>query len=847
MSDSHATHPFKAMHASGGRPTALDAGIFAVSLAILLVELLLTRIFSVVMYHHFSFLSVSLAMTGIGLGGLLVTLLPRTFRRDNLSVLGPLLAVGFAGAVIAGSWVAFHTPIKLQETADNWGNLLWILLSCLLPFILGGLVIAHILAFNAERAHRLYFFDLLGAGLACLLFVPLVRWLGAPSALLVAAAIGVLGGVFLARSTALRITGAVVVLGMLVAAQLNTTRGFFDLRFAKGGPTAPTLVTRWNAFSRVEVRGTSDDLYRLRTPVSWGFSSMLRTQARELHLLYDADALTQIVGFDGDLKKVDYLLWDVTSAAHHVRKNASVLVIGAGGGRDVLAALAGGARSVAGVEINDVTVDLMRTRFHDYTGDLYVDYPGVTITVEDGRSYVQHTEERFDLIQASLVDTWAASAAGAYALAENSLYTTDAFRDYLDKLSPDGMVSFSRWYADPPVETMRVIVLAREALASIGVTEPARHVMIVRTDPRMTRRPSLATVLVKKTPFTESEVAALRGWASAMVFDLPYVARLPGPMVDDASIPAGPRDANGSEPAFLELLENGGLASLSIDSAPIDTGAYDLSPTTDDKPFFFDRVPLVGWLKHRIGLPAPKWAASELPLASRTLLVALVVTMLNAMLLVALPAVAGVARGRGRKGDVAARGAAAGVLSSRFAWMAYFAALGLGYIVVEIVLIQRLNLYLGNPAFALTVVLFTMLASSGAGSLFAERFADPRALSRILAVVVAGIALVWLTIDPFIHLTLGASRGIRIILAVLYVAPVAFVMGMPFPTGLRLAGRESESLVPWAWAVNGATSVLGSVLAVVVSMTAGFSMSLVFAGIAYGVGFVVARAAARPE
>ena len=150
MSDSHATHPFKAAHASGGRPTALDAGIFAVSLAILLVELLLTRIFSVVMYHHFSFLSVSLAMTGIGLGGLLVTLLPRTFRRDNLSVLGPALAIGFAAAVIVGSWVAFHTPIKLQETADNWGNLLWILLSCLLPFILGGLVIAHILAFNAE-------------------------------------------------------------------------------------------------------------------------------------------------------------------------------------------------------------------------------------------------------------------------------------------------------------------------------------------------------------------------------------------------------------------------------------------------------------------------------------------------------------------------------------------------------------------------------------------------------------------------------------------------------------------------------------------------------------------------
>jgi spermidine synthase len=839
MTDPHIARPAPA---SGLPPSALEAGIFAVSLAILLVELLLTRVFSVVMYHHFSFLSVSLAMTGIGLGGLLVTLLPRTFRRDNLSALGPALAIGFAVMVIAGSWVAFHTPIKLQETADNWSNLIWILLSCLVPFILGGLVIAHILAFNAERAHRLYFFDLFGAGLACLLFVPLVRWVGAPSALLVAAAIAVLGGACLARSTTTRIAGAVLALAVLGAAQLNTTRGFFDLRFAKGGDAAPTLVTRWNAFSRVEVRGTPDDLYRLRPPVSWGFSSMLRTQARELHLLYDADAMTQIVGFDGDLKKVEYLLWDVTSAAHHVRKSDNVLVIGAGGGRDVLAALAGGARSVAGVEINDVTVELMRTRFHDYTDGLYVDHPRVAITVEDGRSYVQHTEERFDLIQASLVDTWAASAAGAYALAENSLYTVDAVGDYLDKLTPDGMVSFSRWYADPPVETMRVVVLAREALRSVGVTDPSRHVMIVRTDSRMTRRPSLATVLLKKTPFTDAEQDALRGWASAMMFDLPYV---PGPAStgpDDGSKGAAPVGARGSEPAFLKLFFGEELASLSVDSAAIDIGAYDLSPTTDDKPFFFDRVPLVGWIKYRLGLPAPAWAASELPLASRTLLVALIVTTLNAMLLIALPAVVGVARGR--KVDAASSGAR-GALSSRLAWMTYFAALGLGYIVVEIVLIQRLNLYLGNPAFALTVVLFTMLASSGAGSLFAERFTDPRALSRILATVVAGIALVWLTIDPFIHLTLGASRGIRIILAVLYVAPVAFVMGMPFPTGLRLAGRESESLVPWAWAVNGATSVLGSVLAVVVSMTAGFSMSLVFAGIAYAVGFAVSRATAQ--
>ena len=784
---------------SNARAYALEAGILAVSLAILLVELLLTRIFSVVMFHHFSFLAVSLAMTGIGLGGLLVTLMPGIFRRDNLAVLAPALTVGFAVAVVLGGSVAFNTPIKLVETADNWSNLVSILLSCLVPFIFGGLVIAHILAFNAERAHRLYFFDLVGAGLACLLFGPLVGRLGAPSALLVAAAVGIAGGVFLARNATVKAVGVVVVITMIAAAQLNTTRGFFDLRFAKGAPEAPTLVTRWNAFSRVQVRGTPADINRPRVPVSYGFSSMLQTTARELHLLYDADAMTQIVGFNGDLETVQYLLWDVTSAAHHVRKNPNVLVIGAGGGRDVIAALAGGAKSVAGVEINDVTVDLMRTRFRDYTDRLYVDHAGVTVSVEDGRSFIQHTGERFDLIQASLVDTWAASSAGAYALAENSLYTTDAFRDYFAKLTPDGMVSFSRWYADPPIEVMRLVVLAREALADIGVTEPARHIAIVRTDSLMTRRPSLATVLVKRSPFTASEIEALRGWAQAMIFDLPYL-----PVVDGDG-------ASGSEPAFAALLGPTEVAAVFAENA-----AFDLSPTTDNRPFFFDRVPVVGWLLHRIGLPAPAWAAGELPLGSRTLLIALVVTVVNALLLLTLPALAGVS-GRGL----------------HFGWIAYFACLGLGYIVVEIVLIQRFNLYLGNPAYALTVVLFTMLISSGVGSLYAERFDEVRTLSQMLAVVCVGVVLMSLTINPFIYATLGASQQTRVVLAAIYVAPIAFLMGMPFPTGLRQAGRVSEALVPWAWAVNGATSVLGSVLAVIISMTAGFSTSLVVAAIAY--------------
>lgn len=784
------------------RLTSLDLGIFAVSLAILLLELLLTRVFSVVMFHHFSFLAVSLAMTGIGLGGLIVNLRPRWFRADNITSAGPVLALVFAFTVIAASWVAFNTPIRLQDDAANWRRVVTVLVASLVPFAAGGLVIAHILAFNSERANRLYFFDLMGAGMAAVLFVPAIAVLGAPSALLLAAAIGAMSGACLARGTRARATCGVLAAGLLAVAGANASRSFFDVRFAKGGVRAPALVTRWNSFSRVEVQGISGDMERLRAPLGFGFSSRLRAQVRELYLLYDADAMTQIVGFDGDLAKVSYLLWDVTAAAHHVRTNERVLVIGAGGGRDILAALRSGAEHVTGVEINDITIDLMRGRFRDYTHGLYVDVPKVEVVNEDGRSFVEHTPERFDLIQASLVDTWAASSAGAYALAENSLYTVEAFRDYFAKLRPDGLVSFSRWYAAPPVEVLRVVSLARAALGQIGVSAPERHVAIVRTDWRVTQRPSLATIMIKLSPFTDAEITALIDWSHRMLFDVAYVP------------PNG--SANGSEPAFATL-----LGSHSDAAHFMETAKFDLSPTTDDRPFFFDRVPLAAWLRQRAGLPAPAFASGELPLSSRTLLTALVVTAVTTLLLLCLPLLLGP-----RLADTLPIG-------RRLAWIAYFACLGVGYIVVEVVLIQRFNLYLGNPSYALTVVLFTMLVASGCGALVAQRWTRPVALIATLMVVCVGVGVLALGIGPLIGSTLSASTPTRIAIAAAFVAPLAFVMGIPFPTGLRLVGRASQSLVSWAWAVNGGASVFGSVLAVIVSMSAGFSSSLLLAGAGY--------------
>jgi SAM-dependent methyltransferase len=563
LSKARAARPLGAPHLE-----SLDVGIFAISFAILLLELLLTRVFSVVMYHHFSFLAVSLAMMGIALGGLIVNLRPDRFRADNVATVGPRFARMFALSLITAASVAFHFPVRLDAGPLMWFTVVPILAVVVLPFIFGGAIVAHILAFNAERAHRLYFFDLVGAGFGCLLFVPLIGFVGAPSALLLTAAVGTLAGAALADGRGPTLREALLAGLLLLAAGLNTRLEFFDVRFAKGARTAPALATRWNSFSRVEVRGDSSALSVERPPESWGFSSRLQVKARELHLVYDAGALTQIVGFAGNVDAVRYLLWDVTAAAHNVRSNRDVLVIGAGGGRDVLAALAGGSRSVTAVEINGVTVALMRDQFRDYTGGLYVDRPDVRVFVEDGRSFVQRAPERYDLITASLVDTWAASSAGAYALAENSLYTVEAFGNYLARLKPDGIVSFTRWYGDPPVEVFRVVTLARHALRGVGVTAPDRHVAVVRTDQRQTGHPSMATILVKRSPFTDAEMRRLGAWSGDMLFDLPYVPPFTG--------------MRGSEPAFEQLLGTDAQSARFAASA-----RADLSPTTDDRPCFF--------------------------------------------------------------------------------------------------------------------------------------------------------------------------------------------------------------------------------------------------------------------
>lgn len=801
------------------RPSRLDFGIFLISFAVLLLEMLLTRIFSVTMYYHLSFLVVSLAMLGLGASGLVVNLFASRFSPDRIWRQTAVGATLFAVASVIAVGVAFNTHVDIEE---SWKALSLLYALCLVPFLSGGLVVALILTHNPERANRLYFFDLLGAALGCLLFIPATNVLGAPTAVLTAAAIAALSAMVLAGRDALGARTAAGIVGVLLAATAiaNLRFGFYDVRVVKGHEQAPVLAIRWNSFSRTEVDGRPEDLTTPKRPSSAGYSTELPDDVTipELLLRYDGDAATQVTGFDGNLDKVTYLSYDVTAAAYQIRTYSNVLIIGAGGGRDVLTALTNGSGPVTGVEINPLTIDLMRGQFREFTGGLYNDAPGVRIVNDDGRSFVRHGGQQFELIQASLVDTWAASSAGAYALTENSLYTSDAMDDFLDHLAPDGVISFTRWYGHPPVESLRVVTIASDALRRQGVADPSRNVMVVRSNDPASPYVPVCTMLIKKSAFTASEIAALNAWAADKKFVTVYA---PGQTAPE-----------GEPTYFHELL--GPQSHKFFSEFP-----YDISAVDDNRPFFFDRVPLAAWLGHQLGIVESRVGSSPLTLGSKMLLVALALTFACTVLLLVLPLVAG----RWRAPDAEHSGVSRG---RGFLWALYFTGLGLGFIMVEIVLIQQFNLFLGYPVYSLSVVLFTMLLASSIGSLLAGNYRQAITLPRALGVLCAMLIVYVVGLPPMLDAMLGASTPVRILVAATLVAPLGLCMGMPFPTGLRLAGRESSGLVSWAWAVNGGASVFGSTLTVLVSMTFGFSASFVAGALAYAASLGVAIWLTRP-
>lgn len=766
-----------------GRSVACGS-VFLVSLAALMLELALTRLFSATMFYHFAFLAISLALFGSGASGVFVYLVRRKRPLADPRRSFARAAILFAVTTVIALVIVLRNPLPLEVGPDLLKRLVFVYAGVSLPFFFAGCAVTVAITAWTADINRLYLFDLTGAAAGCLLVIPALDTLGAVDTVLAVAVIAAGSGALAAGRTRRGHAAAALLLGMALLGLVagNRQSRWLELAEAKGRRQDQVLFSKWNSFSRVTVEGTLED------PV--------------LEMLIDADAATAIWRGTGDDDARQGQVPGPIAAVYHLRRHGEVLIIGPGGGTDVLAAIEAGASRITGVEVNPIIVRdvMLREPFQGYSGSLYR-RPGVHIVVDEGRSYVRSSSQRYDVIQGTLVDTWAATGAGAFALTENYLYTVEAFKDYLGHLADDGILCLTRWYFEPPDQMLRLVTVARAAMDEVGLAEPDRHFMLFVEDAQAPDH-TPGTLLLKRTPFTDEEVQTVEGLARRRGYGLLYTPRT--------------RPAN----LFTRLVEAGDVGAIAR--------AYptNIMPTRDNDPFFFNslRPEDVG----RAMETGSEWAKTNLGTAVLFALVG--ISSLGVALFILGPlALAGERISTGR----------------RLAAVLYFACLGGGFIVVEVVLLQRFVLFLGHPVYALTVVLFSLLTSCGIGSLLAGRF-DPghlgAALTRVLLSIAGLVVLYVFALPPLFYRLIHLPRPLRIAIAVAALAPLGTVMGMAMPTGLRMLDQRMPSLVPWAWGVNGAASVLGSVAALLIALASGFDQALLVGAGLYLAAVAFARA-----
>ena len=761
-----------------GQKSYIYLGVFLISCSTLMMELILTRIFSVKLYYHYAFMVISLALLGSGASGVYIFLLPELFKREHLERHLCLFSFWFAASIPAVLWLILQLDFELSFEPLIILRVFLLYSIPAVPFFLGGVCLSLAMTHLCQEISRVYFFDLAGAGFGCLLVIPLLNRLGGPSALLSLSLVAALACYLFAKSLPGKIRWLPVGFVLLIVALFaySNKQSFLTIRHVKGRNEGPVLFSKWNSFSRITV-------------------VQVKQNPQNTWIIMDGDAGTQMPNFQGDLRRWGYLRNRISSLAYHLRPNAECLIIGPGGGMDVLTALVFGCPHVTGVEINPITVnDIMRGAFKDFTGGLY-DLPQVRVVVDEGRSFIRKEERQYDVIQATLVDTWAATAAGAFVLTENNLYTVEAFKDYLSKLRPDGILTITRWNLDPPQQDLRLVSITRSAMAEMRLCNPDRSMMVIRES--RGREAVECNFLFKKSGFSDAEVERVETVSKRNGFDILYTphTRLDNP--------------------FTRLI------TTANPQAFCDSYRFNVAATRDNSPFFFHTVRLKD-LWRSFFLP---WESKKTNIGMLVLFLVFVIALLLVLLFIFVPLF------------LTPRRLARQPIKPGY--LIYFVCLGLGFILVEMTLVQRLILFLGQPVYALSVVLFSILLFSGLGSFVSSRFLNLKLERNIrrVCLLISVLVLAYIALLPAIlYEFVGLSIFPKVLLASGFLFPLSFCMGMPMPLGIYRLKIRCSVMVPWAWGVNGSASVLGSIAAVLIAASWGFNQALLTAAFLYFLG-----------
>lgn len=792
------------------------AALVLVSAGALTYEILLTRLFSIIQWHHFAYMMISLAMLGYGVCGTLLTLLrERLLPRYDIAF--TLCAASFGISAIGAFLLAQRLPFNpLVLSWDVWQPfyllLLYLLLSVPLVFSAGCVGLTFIR--YGAASHRIYSFDLLGAGSGSLLAVLLLFLLPPMAALRAVGLLGLIGAALAVWHFNLRprlMLPLLAVMALIITTILPSA--WTQLRMSSGKglsqallmPGARVVEERSSPLGLLTVVESPHIPFRHVPGLSL---NAVQEPPPQLGIFTDGDALTALTRFDGRLEPLAYL--DQTTAAlpYHLQQQSHVLVLGAGGGSGILQALIHHVPQVEAVDIDARMVDLLRNRFANFSGDLYR-RPEVAIHVAEARSFVEASATCYDLIQIELMDTFGATTSGLYGLSENYLYTVEGFQSYLRHLKPGGILALTRWVTLPPRDLLKLAATAIVAQEREGVSLPGQRLVLIRGW-------QTGTLLVKNGAFTPSEIAEIRAFSEARSFDVEW---LPGLMREESN--------------HYNVLDQSyfydGIQALAGQHKQdfIERYKFDIRPATDDRPYFYhffrwQALPEIFHLRARGGL-------SLLEFGYPILLATLLQAVLASVLLILLPLWLGL---NGKKSGVR-------VASSKLATFSYFTLIGFAFIFIEITFIQKFTLYLGHPLYAMAGVLSAMLLFAGMGSRSAPHmlgWLNKKSFTPIYFLA-AGIAVLvllnFLVSTLLMQFGVGLPALLRIVIVIALIAPLAFLMGMPFPLGMARLDAVTPAMLPWAWGVNACATVVGAALSALLSLHFGFTAVVMLAILLY--------------
>ena len=799
------------------RPPLIAIGML--SACVLAYEVLLTRLLSIVLWHHFAYMIISAAMLGYGASGTALTLL-----KDRVaSHVGVAYVIAIAGmavlmpaAFLLAQQVPFN-PLELLWDNTQFSGLLAIYLLMMAPFFCGGLGMGLVMWHFANQAGRVYAYDILGAGIGSLGIIAILFLVPPHKALTLVTALALLATAVAIFEMKMQRKWIGVFLGMalLVAVVVPSTwlqgvpSPYKDLSQTMNIAGTRLIEERSSPLGEVSVVESPRIPFRHAPGMSLNATDEPPPQ---LGVFVDGNGPSVLTRFDGDLEPLAYLDQLTSALPYHVlkqsRERAHVLVLGAGPGSDVLQALYNRSAAVDAVELDRNVINLVTQRFSQFAGDLY-SQPQVHVHEAEARGFANTSTDHYDLVQVALLDSFGVASAGLYGLSESYLYTVEALQAYLNRLAPDGILAVTRWLSLPPRDALKLFATAVVALEKNGVSNPSGRLVMMRGW-------KTVTILVKNSDFTPVEIEAVKEFCRNRSFDVAYY---PGMAADEAN-----RYNLLAQPYFFE----GAVALLGPQRQDfIDRYKFYIEPATDDRPYFFR---FFKWsaaaellaLREQGGMPLLDWSY---PLLVATLIQAFAASIL----LILVPLAISQARRALPTTPVAL----------------YFLAIGLAFMFMEIAFIQKFVLFLAHPLYAVAVVLCAFLVFAAAGSWLAGQWQSTKIRNSYLPVgisVMAAIALTYLMIlPPIFKMLMHLPDPAKIVISIALIAPLALCMGMPFPTGtMRLANIARDS-IPWAWAINGFASVVGAVLATLLAIHLGFAAVIILAVLIYGLAAIALR------